>query len=206
MNLPNLPNLQITNLMNFIEFTNLFATIKRDIYKNQTDKQENENDAEHTFQLAMVSWYVVDTYNINCDKNLLIKFALVHDLVEAYAGDISAWDIEGRKNKQEQEEIAFHKVKDKFSHFPEMIELISKYEDQNDKEAVLVNAIDKLLPCLNIIIENGVYWQDKKKGLEELIAIKETKIKKSTDIYPIWEEVKQYLIKNEAFYFTKKSN
>lgn len=47
---------------------------------------EAENDTEHSYNLAMTAWFLAPHFpQLDCDK--LIRYALVHDLVEVHAGD-----------------------------------------------------------------------------------------------------------------------
>ena len=58
------------------------------------DKSRQENDAEHSWHfalMAMVLYEYVDNSKINLLR--VLKMALVHDLVEIYAGDTYAYDI-----------------------------------------------------------------------------------------------------------------
>src|SRR5690554_8188512 len=62
-----------------------------------------ENDAEHSWHLAMMA--LILQKESNSDINLLkvIKMLLVHDLVEIDAGDTFAYDTEGHLDKFERE-------------------------------------------------------------------------------------------------------
>jgi len=195
---------QSTNeLLKFVEFTNQFAIVKRDIYKNLTDGKENENDAEHSFQLAMVVWYLAHKLDVDLDLNKLIQYSLVHDLVETYAGDISAWDEEGRANKKEQEAKSLNRIKEEFPEFKPMTDLINKYENKEDLEAKFVNATDKLMPAINIMLDEGRFWKDNQKSLQELKGIKDSKISIDPSISTIWEDLKQELTINHDKYFNQ---
>jgi len=46
--------------------------------------------AAHTFNVAMIAWYIADVDKIDCDKALLFPKALMHDFVEGKTGDIAA--------------------------------------------------------------------------------------------------------------------
>ena len=68
-----------------------------------------ETDAEHSFSIALMAYIFRDyAKNINLEKTMLML--LVHDLVEIYAGDTFAYDVEGNKTKKDREEQASIKV------------------------------------------------------------------------------------------------
>ena len=90
--------MKIQDLIEFTKFTHSFQQIKRVIYANGEDR--NENDAEHSYQLAMACWLVVETKKLKLDLNKIVKYALVHDLVEIYAGDTYFYSTD--KNMQEK--------------------------------------------------------------------------------------------------------
>ena len=58
------------------------------------DQSRQENDAEHSWHFALMA-VILYEYVDNSRVNLLrvLKMALVHDLVEIYAGDTYAYDI-----------------------------------------------------------------------------------------------------------------
>ena len=58
------------------------------------DKSRQENDAEHSWHFAITAMLLYE-YSDNSKVDILrvIKMALVHDLVEIYAGDTYAYDV-----------------------------------------------------------------------------------------------------------------
>ena len=57
------------------------------------DKARMENDAEHSWHfatMAIILYEYVDNSKVNLFR--VLKMALVHDLVEIYAGDTYAYD------------------------------------------------------------------------------------------------------------------
>jgi len=130
-----------------MEFINKFKLIKRTVFVAGDNKRQ-ENDAEHSFELAMVSWYLVDSLKLDLDLNKILKYSLVHDLVEVYAGDIDSFMYPNQdisKLKQENEHRAFEQIKQEFTEFPQMIEYINEYEQKLDSESIFVYVLDKVL-------------------------------------------------------------
>lgn len=81
------------------------------------DGSKRENDAEHSWHfalMAMVLYEYADQTKV--DLYRVLKMALVHDLVEVYAGDTFAYDDKGNADKEMREEAAAQKL---FSLLPE---------------------------------------------------------------------------------------
>lgn len=71
----------------------------------------------------------------------MLKIALIHDLVEIYAGDTFAFDKEHKKTQKEREIKAAKKL---FSQLPrdlkkEFWQLFNEYEKADSKEAKITN-------------------------------------------------------------------
>lgn len=86
-----------------IEFTieieklkNIFRRTKH-IYDNKY-----ENDAEHSWHIAVMAMIFKDYVDFEIDELKVIKMLLVHDLVEIYAGDTYCYDTEGYKTKEKK--------------------------------------------------------------------------------------------------------
>jgi putative hydrolase of HD superfamily len=78
----------IHRLIAFEELLLRFRTIERMI-PLPFSSQENENDAEHSYALAMTAWFLAPHFP-HLDRDEVIRMALAHDLVELYAGDTFA--------------------------------------------------------------------------------------------------------------------
>lgn len=126
-----------------------------------------ENDAEHSYQLALVCWSANEQYKLGLRDELILKFALVHDLVEVYAGDTDALGhAQDIASKKEKEEHALKLLKLNFIEFKDLLETIERYEKKEDVEAQLVYILDKFIPDVNISGAQGTYYQDRKVDIE----------------------------------------
>jgi len=74
------------------------------------DGKRLENDAEHSWHLAMMVWVFAPHYEQPIDLEKALKMALIHDLPEIYAGDVPAFDVEGRLGKDERERRAMERL------------------------------------------------------------------------------------------------
>lgn len=140
------PKLQ--SLLQFLEFINKFKRIKRTVYVGGENPNRLENDAEHSYELAMTGWYLIDSLSLELDLNKVLKYSLVHDLVEVYAGDIDAFmhpGVDISKIKAENEQKALHLIEKEFAQFPDLLTWIEDYEKKSDQESVFVYVLDKVI-------------------------------------------------------------
>lgn len=135
-----------------------FAEIERAI-NWPSNSERLENDAEHSFSLALVSGIMAA--KLNLDANKATALAIVHDLIEIHAGDTSIWDNDGLETKAARELSSFQKLKKDYKkQYPWLIETIEEYEVLGSEEAKLVYALDKLIAVLMIIENDGYFWKE----------------------------------------------
>ncbi|MDB5260354.1 MAG: metal dependent phosphohydrolase, putative hydrolase of superfamily [Candidatus Nomurabacteria bacterium] len=195
--------MNLTDVLEFTKFLNLFQEIKRGYKVVREDRYEN--DVEHSYQLAMLAWFLADTQSLNLNKGLLIKYALVHDLVEVYAGDtfIYSKDQSAHDSKHDREEAARIKISEELSNFRDLNSIIVNYEKREDEESKFIYVLDKLYPVIQIYLDSGRTWKEKNITLEMVFDKKEEKLKLSLDLLPIWNELKEILIKEQDKLFPK---
>lgn len=107
-----------------------------------------ENDAEHSFMLALIALPLAEQYYPALDSGLVTKYALVHDLIESYVGDTPTHNIDeaGLKNKADMERVGLEKLRKEFVLLaPSLVSLVEKYEAQDDAESRYVRMLDKLV-------------------------------------------------------------
>ena len=68
--------------------------------------KRQENDAEHSWHLALMAFLLSEHANEKVDVFRVMKMVLIHDLVEIDAGDTYAYDVEGNATKRQREEKA----------------------------------------------------------------------------------------------------
>ncbi|MBI4034437.1 HD domain-containing protein [Candidatus Saccharibacteria bacterium] len=173
-------------LLEFVRFTHEIREIERTIHFERDDHQEN--DAEHGYQLALTAWFLIENDKLSLDKFRCVGMALVHDVIEVYAGDLSAHLPEHRHpSRRLSEKQAVAKLKKRWPRFKSLHELIDEYEACKTSEAKFVYALDKLIPIINIYHYQGRSWRLLKLNLEQMKAIKVGRV----DISP---EIKKYYL------------
>jgi putative hydrolase of HD superfamily len=194
------------NLEDMIQFSRLmlqFQQTERAI--RPPGRESHENDVEHSYQLAMMAWYLNSSGGLGYDTNLLLRYALVHDLAEAYTGDVHAYDTEGRKGKTEREHRALNLMSHEFPASREFISAIEEYESGLSAEAKFIYALDKLMPMLLVYLEGGRSWREYGLKFEQLHVNKLEKVAVSEPIKSLYDQLAKLLDKNPQLFDTSVS-
>ncbi len=148
----------------FVREVDKLKTIQRQTLL--TDATRQENDAEHSWHLALMA-LILGEYADGGAVDLLhvIRMVLVHDLVEIDAGDTYCYDADGYADKAERETAAAERI---FNLLPpdqatEIRALWDEFEAANTPEAKFANALDRLQPLIHNLFTNGRMW--KKHGI-----------------------------------------
>jgi putative hydrolase of HD superfamily len=127
-----------------------------------TDASRQENDAEHSWHLALMA-LILGEYADGGGIDLLhvIRMVLVHDLVEIDAGDTYCYDKAGYVDKARRETAAAERI---FNLLPadqagEIRALWDEFEAADTPEAKFANALDRLQPLMHNVFTNGRMWQ-----------------------------------------------
>lgn len=188
-------------LIDFVNFTHEFREVVR-VARIPYGKRF-ENDVEHSYQLAMVAWFLIEQDKLKLNKELCFMYALAHDLVEIYAGDTYVLDKKHILSKHQRERKALIKIKNRFPHFKNLAKIIEKYEKRKDNESKFIYALDKLIPPIQIYLEDGKLFRDKNISLNDVIEIKKGKIALSSDVDKYWQELLAEIIKNKKKLFPR---
>jgi putative hydrolases of HD superfamily len=178
-----------------------FQRVERRTHVPKTDRWEN--DAEHSYALAMMAWYLVDSLELSFDKKKIFEYALAHDFVEVYAGDTwSFGDGSGsKKSKKEREAAAQQRIAFEFPEFKDLHQTIELYEQQPDEEARFVYALDKIMPILAGFAQEGRDWKDLGVSFKEVYEYKKEKIASQKEVFALFQELMALIDKNRAKYF-----
>ena len=133
-----------------------------DNFKEKKPLPRRENDAEHSFSLAIAAAVLAEYSNEPVDVAKVMKMVLVHDAVEIYAGDTYCYDDEGAKTKEDREKAAAEKI---FGTLPEeqaaeYRALWDEFERNDTPEARFSNAMDRIQPLLLNYSREGYSWKE----------------------------------------------
>jgi len=126
-----------------------------------SDKSREETDAEHSWHFALMAMTLFEYVGFDgVDINRVIKMALVHDLIEIYAGDTFAYDIKENESKERREKEAADKL---FSLLTseqamEYRTLWEEFDSMETPDAMYASAVDRLQPFLNNYLTEGHTW------------------------------------------------
>jgi len=192
---------EFDKLTRFIHLTHQFQNVKRT--NLAADTEHRENDAEHSFQIAIVAWFLADLFKLPLNRERLLKYALVHDLGEVYAGDVDPHysSKEKIKEKAEGENAAMIQIKQEFPEFSELHKAQKGYHDKEDAESEFVYALDKLLCFLNIHMINDPYYVvlQFKKGISILDDMREMhrKVEQCVEIRKLYDHLMEVVESNK---------
>ncbi len=126
------------------------------------DRSRHENDAEHSWHLAMLAILLSEHANeAQLDVLHVVKMVLIHDLVEIDAGDTFIYDDKGNQDKAEREAAAADRL---FSMLPtdqgtQLRQLWEEFEQRQTPEARFAAAIDRMQPLLHNYMTEGSSWK-----------------------------------------------
>lgn len=151
------------NLLKQIEFIKEIDKIK---YIQRRTKLFNsdrkENDAEHSWHLAMMAIVLSEYSDAKIDLLKVIKMVLIHDIVEIDAGDTFIYD-QNKNHENTEEELK--SAKRIFGILPdkqaaEFIKIWTEFEDGISNEAKFAKSMDRLEPLLQNTSNNGGTWKE----------------------------------------------
>jgi len=124
------------------------------------DGSRNENDAEHSWHLALMAMVLSEYSPEKLDVCRVIKMLLIHDLVEIDAGDTFCYDEKANEDKEDREQKAAERI---FGLLPsdqgkEFRELWEEFEERKTPEARFAASIDRMQPLLCNYHTNGHTW------------------------------------------------
>lgn len=142
-----------------VEVDKMKTVIRRTLL---TNKSRRENDAEHSWHLALAAMLLLEHAENpeRIDLFRVLKMALVHDLVEIYAGDTFAYDAKGNMDKAEREDASADKL---FSILPEeqgheLRALWEEFDAMDTPDSLYAAAIDRLQPFILNSVTDGHTW------------------------------------------------
>ena len=128
------------------------------------DSSRRENDAEHSWHLAIAALLLSEHAGAAApavDILKVLKMALVHDLVEIYAGDTFAYDAAGNADKAARERESADRL---FTRLPadqcaEIRALWEEFDAESTPEAKYAASLDRFMPLLNNFLSCGYAWK-----------------------------------------------
>ncbi|OGH68131.1 MAG: hypothetical protein A3C15_03425 [Candidatus Magasanikbacteria bacterium RIFCSPHIGHO2_02_FULL_50_9b] len=110
-----------------------------------------ESDTDHTVMLGIIACAFADVFKPELNRGRIAQFALIHDLVEVYTGDVNTIAVNEKElsHKEEEERKSLERIKTEFGGvYPWIHTTIEEYESQTSAEARFVKTIDKAMPAI----------------------------------------------------------
>lgn len=156
--------------MDFILEADKIKKITRQTYLS--DGSRKENDAEHSWHLALMCGLLCEYANEKVDVAKTMLMVLIHDMVEIDAGDTYAYDTTGNATKREREvkaaERIFHILPDDQAKL--LRGLWEEFEEAVTPEARFALALDKIQPILLNDASGGKSWREHQVELSQILG------------------------------------
>lgn len=155
------------------------------------DRLQPENDAEHSYALAMMAWFLNEKKQLGLSSERLLKYALIHDLAEAYAGDTYIFDTDHKQHQTKtiRENLAVQMIGSEFRDFATLHDLLERYEERADEESRFIYALDKVMPVVVYFQEGGSMWRRDGITLRQLDDNKRPKVATHPVAAQLWDEL-----------------
>ncbi|HIV13580.1 MAG: HD domain-containing protein [Clostridiales bacterium] len=152
-----------------------------------------ENDAEHSWHLALMAFLLEEYANEPVDITRVMKMVLIHDLVEVDAGDTYAYDTAGNATKRQREEAAADRI---FGILPEdqgkmLRQLWEEFEAYETPEARFAHVMDNFQPMTLNDDNGGGDWKRHQVKKSQILKRNEKTSSGSREIWSCMEEMIQ---------------
>ena len=153
--------MNITNLEKQVSFIKEIDKIKYIQRKTKLfNSNRRENDAEHSWHLAMMAMVLAEHSDKTIDLLKVLKMVLIHDIVEIDAGDTFFYSTTKDHKNTEEELVAAKRI---FGILPEeqaeeLITVWEEFEAGETDEAKFAKSMDMFEPLLQNFSNNGGTW------------------------------------------------
>lgn len=159
------------------------------------NSDRHENDAEHSWHLAMMTLILAEHSDQPVDILKVLKMVLIHDIVEIDAGDTFIYDTVKNHTNTDEELLAAKRI---FGLLPEkqakeFIAIWEEFEEGITNEARFAKTMDRLEPLLQNASNNGGTWTEFNVPYEKVYAKKKA-IKEGSAA--IWEYAENLINEN----------
>jgi len=146
--------------VNFIKEIDKIKYIQRKTKLFNSDRPEN--DAEHSWHLAMMTMVLAGHSDTPIDVLKVLKMVLIHDIVEIDAGDTFIYDTLKSHTNTDNELKAAKRI---FGLLPkeqadELLAIWEEFETGVTNEAKFARSMDRFEPLLQNTSNNGGTWKE----------------------------------------------
>ena len=153
--------MQTSNLQKQVAFIKEIDKVKYILRQSRLfNSDRRENDAEHSWHLAVMAIVLAEHSNKPIDLLKVLKMVLIHDIVEIDAGDTFFYSSTENHDNREEELAAAKRI---FGILPkdqaeELIVIWNEFEDAETDEAKFAKSLDRFEPLLQDAVNDGGSW------------------------------------------------
>ncbi|MCF3107196.1 HD domain-containing protein [Niabella sp. CC-SYL272] len=180
------------SLVRQIEFVKEIDKLKYVLRRTRLlHSDRRENDAEHSWHLAVMAIVLAEHANEPVDLLKVLKMVLIHDIVEIDSGDVFIYDTQQNHTNTVEELKAARRI---FGILPQaqaeaLIEVWKEFEAGQTAEARFARALDRLEPLLQNTSNDGGTWKEFDVRYDQVVAKKKVIAKGSDQIWAFAEDL-----------------
>ena len=155
--------MQNDNLLKQVSFIKEIDKLKYIQRKTKLfNSDRHENDAEHSWHLAMMTIVLAEHSDKRIDVLKVLKMVLIHDIVEIDAGDTFIYDTTKNHTNTDEELIAAKRI---FGLLPaeqaeEFIAIWKEFEEGLTDDEKFAKSMDRFETLLQNASNNGCTWAE----------------------------------------------
>lgn len=132
-------------MQDILKFLHLAEKLKCELRHSWLSSRRQESAAEHSWRVSLMACIFYSRLGVKVDLEKSLKIAIIHDLAEAEAYDVPAFENHRQEEKKLVELKAMQNIKKLDSNFSdEIFDLWQEYEEQQTLEAKFIKALDKM--------------------------------------------------------------
>jgi putative hydrolase of HD superfamily len=160
----------VQQIINFILELDKLKSVTRKVRPCGLDRYENT--AEHSWQITLLAVSLASYTNEPVNIDRVIRMLLVHDIGEIDAGDTIVFAEHGWEEQKAAERRSVERI---FGLLPEdtgslLLALWQEFEESQTAEALFAHAIDRAMPVLLNLANDGGSWRENGIRYERVVA------------------------------------
>lgn len=177
--------MQARKLLEVLSVAERLKDVTRHCY---TKNGRHESVAEHSWMMTLMAFFMKDEF-LEVDMDKVIKMCIIHDLGEAFTGDIPTFE-KTKANEKREEELLYSWINSLPKNYAN--EMVSLYDEMNKREtleAKVYKAIDSLEALIQHNISDLSTWIPKEYELNKTYA--DDKVTFSEYLKELREEIRK---------------
>ncbi|MEI6478021.1 MAG: HD domain-containing protein [bacterium] len=164
----------MSDTQKIIDFMRYAEGLKTELRRSSKSNGTPESVAEHCWSLSLLLILIESKLSVRIDLLKTLKMAVIHDLVEIEAKDVSVLEHianhDRRTQKKEQESQAMESIRNALGNDSDEIHALwMEFEEQKTVEAKVLKALDRIEGQLQFLNENvRVFTKEEQPVLDSL--------------------------------------